>query len=467
MAEYAWRNWALPRYASAIGENRNEFFLVDGNGNGLAQLARALRIAADDRIDHVEAHVHHRSRHGRLQADVLLAHLVRQRDVAAGCDLDGLVEAVGGDAGGIVVTLQKLVPVRNTFLFQAEYRLVDERHHFPRIVEQAGRLVAVFSFGRIRLAGKIGITFHYHDAIRIIDGKHVGARANRIPVERKIFSLRHPRLRIKTLCFPWNRREERHREPVDELRVFALELDAIGICVDDLHAIEGKFLQVEVAVGGRRLGCILQLGRVVFHADDVFADQPENRGMQFRMGEAADLESVVVGYQFAGAGEFEIAQLVDILQVLTLELVIPVLPILVLGKGGMRLIHDAGLDMYFVDAVGNLGARRGIRHLSICGIVVSRLGHCRSSQRGELVRPLEIVVLQRRHVDLRREHRFVFGIGLHRIEMLGPLGKRRVENILTGLLHRIGIVPGSAARAERCWQHQGQDYCEAFHCSEV
>jgi len=40
----------------------------------------------------------------------------------------GLVEAVRCDAGRIVVALQEFVPVRNGFLLEAVYRLVDERH---------------------------------------------------------------------------------------------------------------------------------------------------------------------------------------------------------------------------------------------------------------------------------------------------------------------------------------------------
>ncbi len=56
--------------------------------------------------------------------------------------LDHLVEAVGGDSGGVVVALQELVPVRDAFLLQAEHDLVDEGHDLPGIGEQARLLVA-------------------------------------------------------------------------------------------------------------------------------------------------------------------------------------------------------------------------------------------------------------------------------------------------------------------------------------
>jgi len=50
--------------------------------------------------------------------------------------LDVLVEAVGTDTRGIVVTLQELVPVRDRLLFQAEYDALDERHVFTGIIQQ-------------------------------------------------------------------------------------------------------------------------------------------------------------------------------------------------------------------------------------------------------------------------------------------------------------------------------------------
>jgi hypothetical protein len=63
------------------------------------------------------------------------------------------------------------------------------------------------------------------------------------------------------------------------------------------------------------------------------------------------------------------------------------------------------------------------------------------------------VVLQRRFVDLRGEHAFVLAVRLHRIEVLGPLAERRIEDIAAALAGRIGVVLFAAAGG----QQQGDD----------
>jgi hypothetical protein len=55
------------------------------------------------------------------------------------------------------------------------------------------------------------------------------------------------------------------------------------------------------------------------------------------------------------------------------------------------------------------------------------------------------VVLQRRLVDLLGELRLVLRIGLHRIEVLGPIDEARIENALAAFIARIRIVPDFAA----------------------
>ena len=239
------------------------------------------------------------------------------------------------------------------------------------------------------------------------------------------------------------------------------------MAVDDLHSIEGKLHEIEVSVCRRRPGRLLQLRRVVFQADNVFADKAEDRRMQFRVGKTPDLESIVFSHQFPGAGVLEITQLVDIFQVFALELVITVASVFILGKSRMRLVQDARPYVDFVNAVGDLVSRCGLRQFALRGVVVRRPRHFCCGQRRQLVRPLEVVILQRGHVDLRGKHRLVFGIGLHRIEMLGSLGKRRVEDILAGLLCRIRIVPWSAAAAEPSRQNQRHDCYQTFHPGEV
>jgi hypothetical protein len=64
------------------------------------------------------------------------------------------------------------------------------------------------------------------------------------------------------------------------------------------------------------------------------------------------------------------------------------------------------------------------------------------------------MVLQRRLVDLRGEGDFVLGIGLHRVEMLGTLGKCRVEDVPAALGARIGVVLLAPAGREQEQQRQ-------------
>jgi hypothetical protein len=66
-----------------------------------------------------------------------------------------------------------------------------------------------------------------------------------------------------------------------------------------------------------------------------------------------------------------------------------------------------------------------------------------------MVGPLEVVVLQRRLVDLGREGDLVLAVGLHRIEMLGPIGEGGVQDVPAPVRRRIGIVPGTAAGGEQ------------------
>ena len=55
-------------------------------------------------------------------------------------------------------------------------------------------------------------------------------------------------------------------------------------------------------------------------------------------------------------------------------------------------------------------------------------------ERDQLVRALQVVVLERRLVDLAREERLVRGIGLDGIEVLGHLGEDGIEDIRAPVL---------------------------------
>jgi hypothetical protein len=83
----------------------------------------------------------------------------------------------------------------------------------------------------------------------------------------------------------------------------------------------------------------------------------------------------------------------------------------------------------------------------------------------QLVGPLEVVVLQRRLVDLRREGDLVLAVGLHRIEMLGPVGEGAVKDVPAPVRRRIGIVPGAAAGREQQAEKAGKQAAHAVEFS--
>ena len=83
----------------------------------------------------------------------------------------------------------------------------------------------------------------------------------------------------KNFSAPRDRREERHREPVDELRIAPLERHAVGVAVDFFHALERVASQVDPS--GRIQ--LLQLLGVLGQPDDVLGHQAEDRRVQPRV----------------------------------------------------------------------------------------------------------------------------------------------------------------------------------------
>ena len=76
-----------------------------------------------------------------------------------------------------------------------------------------------------------------------------------------------------------------------------------------------------------------------------------------------------------------------------------------------------------------------------------RLRQLARSEGFQGIRTLEVVILQRRLVDLADEHHFVGRIGLCGVEVLGTFGKHAVQNVLPALGFRIGIIPRRLAAA--------------------
>ncbi len=197
----------------------------------------------------------------------------------------------------------------------------------------------------------------------------------------------------------------------------------------------------------------LQCRREILQADDVLAHQTEDRRMEPRMGKALDLVDVVFRGQFARTGPGEIAQGIDILQIFPCQAVVQQVAAFGSRKGGMGLKQDPRADVDFVKRLRH--ASRIGRHVPAGGIHGARPWHPLRSQRNQNVGPLQVVVLQRRLVDLGIEFRFVLAVRLHRVKVLGTFGESAVENVLAAVLRRIGIVPLLTATTEESGQEQG------------
>ena len=274
---------------------------------------------------------------------------------------------------------------------------------------------------------KIRIAHEHHRAIRIVLGQHVGAGADRIPVECQVF-LHHPRLAEEAVGLRRHRRKKRHRQPVEKLRVLAFKTDAVSVVVDDFDAGERILAKIDPRVGVaalRKFGVdLLQLAGVVLETDDVLLHQSEDGRMQARMGEALDLVFEVLRLQLARTLLAEIRQHVFAGKPGCAQVLIDQFAAGSARKRRVRLITDAAPDPDLIDCEGGIFGRRIGGQLPAALVVIARLRHFLRDARNQRVRALQVMVLQRRLVDLRREGGFVRTIGLDRIEVLRTLAER-------------------------------------------
>ena len=187
--------------------------------------------------------------------------------------------------------MQKLVPVRNSFLLPREYDLIDQRQRLARIRQQPGGGIARFAFRGIGLAVIVRIARQHHALVGIVLGQVIRPAAHRPPIQNQV-AFTHAVLRVEALGLRRHRREERHRQPVCELGILAVYLDTISVFVNHLYAWQQILVQVEKRVR-IFLHRLLQRSGVLFQTDDVIAHHAENRQMQLRMGEALDLVYIV------------------------------------------------------------------------------------------------------------------------------------------------------------------------------
>ncbi len=304
---------------------------------------------------------------------------------------------------------------------------------------------------------KIRIALKHHLPVRIVLGQHIGTGADRVPVERQVF-LRHAGLTIKTIDLHRHRREKRHRQPVLKLRIAALQPDPISVVIDDLDAGQWILPEIEPGVAfaafDQGLVGLFQGIRIFLEPDDVIGHQAEDRRMQTRMREPFDLVFEILRFELARAVFSEVGEHIARGDFGFGQRVIAVGAGGVARERGVRLIHDAVFDADFVDGVSHRARRRGSGQAVPVRVEEIRLRHGCGDARNQRIGTLEVVILQRRLVNLRGKNDFIRAVRLHRIKVLGPLGERRVENILPGLRRRIRVVPvGDAAAGQHQQRH--------------
>ena len=479
VAEDPRRDRSHARDAAAVLEDRDELLPVDRDRDRLAELARALGEPADHRVEEVEREVERAGADGGPQLDPALLHLRREARLAFEVDAHRLVEVVGADPRLVVVALQELVPVRDALLLAREDDPVDERRRLAGVGEEPRLAVARLARRRIRLAAEMRVALEDHPGVRVVLGEHVRPGADRPPVEREVAPLVHAALRIELVRLHRQRREERHREPVHELRILALDPHAVGVAVDDLDPGEREAAQIDprqalVALAELRLVLLHQTGvlglervRELLQPDDVLAHVAEDRRVHARVREPLDLVDVVLGGELARAGLREVRERELALDLVLGKVEIERLPARVDGERRVRLIADPRPDADLV-----LGERHGRRRRigrKLLPRSVEQPGprHLERGLRHELVGPLEVVVLERRLVDLLDEAPFVGGVGARRIERLRPVDERAVEEVLSAIGGRIGIVPFRSAARDGGGERDGEERGPGLHGAGV
>ena len=158
-----------------------------------------------------------------------------------------LIKTVRANGRSVIIALEELVPAGDTFLIAAEYDFFDEGQRLSRVLQQTGFFVVGHAFRWVRLAMKVRVSFQYHHTIGIVFRQHIRPRTHGVPVQGDIF-FRQSGLSIKTLRLPWNGSEKGHRQPVHELGIFTLDLDAVGMRVHYLRAFQREAVEIQIGV---------------------------------------------------------------------------------------------------------------------------------------------------------------------------------------------------------------------------
>ena len=186
--------------------------------------------------------------------------------------------------------------------------------------------------------------------------------------------------------------------------------------------------------------------------------------MQARMREPLDLVCEILRFEFACAACGEVGQHVACGQIAFAQCVITKMAGGVARKRRMRLVQHPALEADFVNGGCNVARRHAGRQAAPFGIQEVRLRDRLGDAGYQCVGALQVVILQRRFVDLRRKSDFVRTVGLHRVEMFGALGERRIEDVLSRIGRRIRVVPHRTAATGEHQRHGQEPPCLQSAC---
>ena len=236
-----------------------------------------------------------------------------------------------------------------------------------------------------------------------------------------------------------HRREERHRQPIDELRILGFKDNPIGIPVDDFHTGE----RCVANVIPQRIGIRL-------HAEDIILQSAENRTGDARFCHAQELVDIIRRDEFARPCQREISDFGETLHVRFRDVVIEQFAVFIFRETGVRLIHCPRSDANFINGACNQSSGSIRWQGAARSIKIARYRHRFCCQRHEFVGPFQVVVLQRRFVNLLNKPIFVRTVGNRGIEVLRLFAERAVVDFLVLLGFRIGVVrhPASDNKSE-------------------
>ena len=461
-AEHAAWQGALGHLTRRLGEDAVELVPVDGNGQGLTQLAvfelLLGRVAlAHHRVQPVEAHVAARQVHRAGQQNAFAREVLVHRGRVFHLDAVGVAVAHLIQLGHIEVALAELGVLRHRLFFHAQDQGVDEGRLLAAVIQAAFQLVLGHAFTGVGLATVVGVALEHVAAVLNILGHHVGARAHGPGVERQALA-GHAGLGIKGVGLPGNGRQKGHGHPVLPLRILAFDAQTQGVLVHGLRARQGPLAEVQerLVTGGGRKACPKLLVfstdelAVVRQAHHVFGKHAKHRRGGARGGVALEGVDVILGHQLARAGALELPGRSTLAQLTGLHVVVEVFALRILGKSWVRLVQDAGLDLELVDALGNLIGGRIKRQWPPGVVHIPRRDHGLRGLGHQGVGPLEVVVAVERLVDLVGERGLVAAVGRDRIQVTRrALVEGRVQGVGAAGAIRIGAVVAPGEQGQR------------------